>query len=269
MLVDKPHVAQCMISCSPKQAWSVMAPEIRKFSIVIPAHNEERYIARTLEHVNRASKYLQGQCADSVEVIVVDNASADHTGRIAEALGATVVKEQTRNVARARNTGAKASQGEILIFIDADTIVPEALVWRIYETVSDPTCIGGAVDADYRPARFLIRAYLRLWRLLGKVTGMAQGATQFCRRNVFESLGGYSETLYMGEDVDFYWRLGKAARNRELRVCFIGDLRVLPSCRRFDQWPFWRTLVWTNPLFILLFRRRKWAWDNWYRRPLR
>lgn len=67
--------------------------------------------------------------------------------------------------------------------MDGETIVPEALVWRIYETVSEPTWIGGAVVADYRPGRFLIRAYLRLWRLLGKVTGMAQGVTQFCRRN--------------------------------------------------------------------------------------
>ena len=238
-------------------------------SVIIPAYNEEQYIAGSLDCVDRATKYLQNRCLQSVEVIVVDNASEDHTAPFAQALGATIVQEPIRNIARARNAGAKASQCDILVFIDADTIVPEALLWRISRVMADPLCIGGAVDTEYQPARLFIRAYLQLWRGLGKLLGMAQGATQFCRREVFASLGGYSETLYMGEDVDFYWRLRKAARSRRLRVCLINDLRVVPSCRRFNQWPVWRTLIWTNPVFILLFRRRKQVWDNWHHRAPR
>ncbi len=71
---------------------------------------------------------------------------------------------------------------------------------------------------------------------------MAQGATQFCRKDVFAALNGCDETLFMGEDVDYYRR-----------------------DRRFDQWGLWRTLIWTNPLFILVFRRRKAAWHGWYK----
>jgi GT2 family glycosyltransferase len=93
---------------------------------------------------------------------------------------------------------------------------------------------------------------------------MAQGATQFCRKDVFLALGGYDETLYMGEDVDLHWRLKGLAARRRGSVSFIEDLRVKPSTRRFDRWGLWRTLVWTNPLFILLFRRRKAAWRGWY-----
>src|SRR5258706_2159067 len=114
--------------------------------------------------------------------------------------------------------------------------------------MSDATCLGGAVDTDYRPAKLTVKIYLRFWRILGKLTGMAQGATQLCRRDLFFALNGYDETLFMGEDVDFHWRLKRIAKRQKASVVSIEDLRVVPSTRRFDQWPLWRTLVWTNPL---------------------
>jgi hypothetical protein len=93
---------------------------------------------------------------------------------------------------------------------------------------------------------------------------MAQGATQFCRREVYDSLHGYDESLYMGEDVDFYWRMKQLARHGNGHVCFIEDMQVVPSTRRFDQWSFWRTLISTNPFYVLAFRRRVKAWRGWY-----
>jgi hypothetical protein len=124
--------------------------------------------------------------------------------------------------------------------------------------------VGGALDIDHCPASAVIRLYLRVWRLLGWLTGMAQGAAQFCRREAFLALGGYDETIYMGEDVDFYWRMSGAARRGGRRVCYITDVRVTPSPRRFDRWSIWKTLIWTNPVLIALLRRRKSAWRGWY-----
>src|ERR1700716_2208556 len=72
-----------------------------------------------------------------------------------------------------------------------------------------------------------IRAYLRLWRMLGRATGMAQGATQFCLRDTFTSLGGYDESLFMGEDVDFYGRMRRHAQHVGGRVRFIDELKVV------------------------------------------
>jgi hypothetical protein len=135
---------------------------------------------------------------------------------------------------------------------------------RIIEVMDDPTCLGGAVDIAYRPARASIRAYLGLWRVIGLALGMAQGATQFCRGEAFTALNGYDETLYMGEDVDFYWRLRRLAKSRTEHVRFIRELRVVSSCRRFDQSSILRTLVETNPFYIALFRRRRSAWRGWY-----
>ena len=235
-----------------------------KFSIIVPAFNEEKYIGQTLHHINLAKVHLSNRGALSAEILVVDNGSTDQTACVVQSFGAIVVKESVHNIAKVRNTGAKFASGDILLFIDADTLVPKTLLLRISQVMSDPSCLGGAVDTDYRPARLSVRLYLKSWRLLGMLADMAQGAVQFCRRDAYVALQGYDESIYMGEDVDFYWRLRKSAKERGMRICHIQDVKVIPSSRRFDQWPLWRTLVWTNPLFVYFFRRSKGLWSRWY-----
>ena len=234
-------------------------------SVIIPAFNEEGYLGETLARLNRAKEFLQVKESVATEIIVVDNDSVDSTADIAHAFGATVAKETQHNVAKVRNTGARLANGDVLIFIDADTIVPETLLLRIVEAMSEPTCFGGAVDTDYRPKKLTVKIYLLFWRIIGRLAGMVQGATQFCRRDVFFALDGYDETLFMGEDIDFHWCLKRFAKRQNGSISFIEDVQVVPSTRRFDQWRLWRTLIWTNPLFILMFRRRKTAWHGWYK----
>lgn len=233
-------------------------------SVVIPAFNEEDYLGETLASLDRARAFLLRGGAGSAEIIVVDNDSSDATAEVARGFGAAVVSESRRNVARVRNAGASAAGGDVLVFVDADTVVPEGLLRRVAEVMAGPGCLGGAADTDYRPAKLAAKIYLRAWRVAGRLGGAAQGATQFCRRDVFFALGGYDETLFMGEDVDFYRRMRQAARRQKAGVSFLEDVRVVPSARRFDRWGIWRTLVWTNPLFILLLRRRRSAWRGWY-----
>ena len=205
----------------------------------------------------------------SVDVIVVDNNSTDETAAIARNAGARVVHEPVQGIARARNTGARHAAADVLVFIDADVAVPPALLNAICETMRDPGCIGGGVDVDYRPRRLAIRLYLHAWRFLGRLTGMVQGATQFCRKGVFEQVGGYDESVWIGEDVDFYRSLRRLEREEHRTVRLLRQPRVQPSCRRFDKWPLWRVLVWTNPLFIAVLRRWKAAWTGWYSHPVR
>ncbi len=234
-------------------------------SIVVPAFNEEGYLGETLASLNRAKAFLQRERGLQAEIIVVDNDSDDSTADVARALSATVAREMQHNVAKVRNTGAKLSNGDVIVFVDADTVVPDNLLSRIVDVMSDGTCFGGAVDPDYRPMKLTVKAYLQFWRIIGKLTGMAQGATQFFRRDVFFALKGYDETLFMGEDVDLYWRLKRFAKRQKGSVVFIEDTRVVPSTRRFDQWRLWRTLLWTNPLLILIFGRSKTCWRGWYK----
>ena len=234
-------------------------------SVVIPAFNEEGYLGQTLASLRQAKASLLTEQNDSVEIIVVDNNCVDATADIAQDFGATVVSETEHNVARVRNTGAKFAKGDILVFVDADTSVPSDLLRRIVKVMAEPSCFGGAVDTNNRPAKLAVRIYLKFWRVIGRVAGMAQGATQFCRKEIFFAVNGYDETLFMGEDVDFYWRLKRLAMAHSGHITFIKDIQVVPSTRRFDQWQTWRTLNWTNPLFILMFRRKKTAWHGWYK----
>ncbi len=264
MTTGVPAPATPAVSSARSQISAPHANASMLISVVIPAFNEEKYLGETLAGAGHAAALLREGGAASAEVIVVDNDSSDSTAAVARSFGAAVVREGRHNVAKVRNTGAGLARGEALVFVDADTTVPEGLLRRVYEVLAEPGCLGGALDTDYRPAKLSSKIYLGAWRVVGRLAGMAQGATQFCRRDAFEALGGYDETLFMGEDVDFYWRLKKLARRRRGRVRLIEDVRVAPSPRRFDQWGLWRTLVWTNPLFILLFRRRESAWRGWY-----
>jgi glycosyltransferase involved in cell wall biosynthesis len=229
-------------------------------SVVIPAFNEERYLPLTLAGIRDAIP----ACPCPVEVLVVDNESTDRTAEIAQSSGARVVSESLRNIGRVRNTGAEAAGGDILIFVDADTAVPAHFLARVSEVMSDPACLGGSADIVHRPESGLLRAYLAAWRWLGIRLGMAQGAAQFCRKSAFTALNGYNESQFMGEDVDFYWRLRNLAKKTGGCLQRLDDVKVVPSPRRFDQAPVWRSLVWTNPLFIALFRKTRLAWKDWY-----
>jgi len=243
--------------------------EMHSISVIIPAFNEAGYISETLRCLSVARQHFEGVAAADIEILVVDNASTDSTAEPARRAGATVVYEAEHNVAKVRNSGAAVARHDLLVFLDADTLVPPELLLRIARAMKDPQCAGGSVDIMHRPASLILRVYLFFWRVLGLIGGMAQGACQFCRKSVFKELGGYDETWYMGEDVDFYWRLKRLARRRGLRISFIGELQVIPSPRRFDQWPIWRTLIWTFPPLLFVLKRNRKAWGGWYKEPPR
>ena len=112
-------------------------------------------------------------------------------------------------------------------------------------------------------------AYFGAWRWIGFKLGMAQGAAQFCRASAFRVLNGYDESQFMGEDVDFSWRLRRLCARTRGHVQLLADVKVVPSPRRFDTAPVWRTLIWTNPVFIWAFRKTRSAWAQWYVTPPR
>src|SRR5262249_50482799 len=93
-------------------------------SFVIPAYNGEQFLGRTLTALTAAARGL-GQ---PFEVVVVDDASTDRTGAVAREHGARVVPVAHRQIAATRNAGARAAAGEMLVFIDADTVVTQRAV---------------------------------------------------------------------------------------------------------------------------------------------
>jgi glycosyltransferase involved in cell wall biosynthesis len=237
-----------------------------KFSVIIPAYDEEEYLPATLVRVGQALSII----ASPSEIIVVDNDSQDGTKQVAEDFGIKVILEREHNISKVRNTGAKSSTGDVLIFIDADTLVPETLFQKILVVMEDENCLGGAVAVEYEDfQRKWMKFYLLGWKFWGKFFNMAQGAAQFCRKCVFEELDGYDPTIFMGEDVEFYWRLSKFAKRNRGHLYFIEHPKVRTSARRFDKMNLWKTLLFTHPILILLTWRKKSYWKDWYEKAVR
>lgn len=235
-------------------------------SVIIPAYNEEKLLPATLEAI-RASL---GEIVES-EIIIADNESTDRTREIAIAGGARVVTESLHNIARVRNTGAAAAKGDILVFIDADTIVRPPHFAQIESAMSDPKCAGGAVRVEYEGPykRFWMGFFMKLWVVLGKLTRMRGGALQFCRSDIFRELAGYDETIYVGEDIEFHWRLERAAKHRGEYTSFIESPTVVTSARRWNRMGLIRMLFFTHPITIFLAWRLPSFWKDWYERAIR
>ena len=235
-----------------------------KFSAIVPAYNEENYLAPTLRAIGAAVGDLP------FETIVVDNESTDQTANIAESFGARIVFETEHNIAKVRNTGAKAATGDVLIFIDADTRVPPNLFQKIAGLMKDEKCFGGAVAVEFdESSRKWMKYYLLGWKFWEKSFNMKQGATQFCRKAVFEKLNGYDKSIYVGEDLEFYWRLAKFAKQNQAHLSFIEQPKVKTSARRLDKTSLWKTFVHWNPMFIRLAWRKKSLWKDWYENTFR
>src|SRR3954465_14992685 len=108
-------------------------------SFIIPAFNEEFELARTIWAIRSAAASL----GKRYEIIVADDGSTDATPQIATAEGAALVQIQRRQIAAARNAGAKAARGEILFFVDADTRI-SAMHISDALTALDAGCSGGS-----------------------------------------------------------------------------------------------------------------------------
>ena len=189
-----------------------------KLSIVIPAFNEEAYLPATLNSVRAGVDHLRAHRDTndevSVDVIVVDNNSTDETGRHRP-------ERRVRGWCTSRCRASPEPATPVPAMPSQTCSSSSMRTWpchlrcssRSARRMRDPWCIGGGVDVDHRPRRLAVRLYLHVWRILGRLTGMVQGATQFCRKGVFEQVGGYDENVWIGEDVDFYRSLRRLARD--------------------------------------------------------
>jgi rSAM/selenodomain-associated transferase 2 len=199
---------------------------VTSVSVIMPVLNEERIIEGALSR-------LAGMGGD-FEVIVVDNGSTDGTLGLASQRAKTITSAPGRGPAM--NAGAAVAAGEVLLFLHADTHLPDRAFQGVEAAISVEGAVGGCFSVafdgdDWRGGlvTLLYRAFSRLGFFYGD-------AAIFVRRDTFWSLGGYKPMALM-EDFDLCLRLRKAGRTTRL------PLTVSSSSRRWRQQGFLKTLL--------------------------
>ena len=208
-----------------------------QISVIIPTLNEERTIMATLGHT---------AALGFDELIVVDGGSLDQTPVLVESYrrrtqspAQSPVRLMTAPCGRARqmNEGAKASSGEILLFLHADTQLPDDANTVIHTTLANQGIVGGRFDVRFdRPSIWgTIISRTMNWR--SRLSGIATGdQALFVRRHIFEQIGGFADMPLM-EDIDFSRRLKRKGTTAALTAT------VTTSFRRWEQQGPLRTIL--------------------------
>jgi len=166
-------------------------------SFIVPAHNEEQLLGRTLAALGAAATAV----GSPYEILVVDDASTDRTPAIARAAGARVIAVEHRHIARARNAGARAAAGDVLIFVDADTVVGAETLRATLAAIERGAVGGGALLRFDEPIPMFARLIALILRVTMRLGHMAAGAYLFCTRRAFDAVGGFDETLFATEEL--------------------------------------------------------------------
>ncbi len=209
-----------------------------KYTIIIPTLNEEKLLPAILKQLN--DKALRNKF--DFEIIVSDGGSIDKTAEIAINNSDIFIvnkKQEKQNIALGRNTGAKLATGGILIFINADILIPEinSFFTFIENNFAQSNYLAMTCKVNIFPQEEIMydklfhigyNNYFRIINSLG--LGMGRGECQIIKRNIFESLGGYNENLFAGEDFDLFRRIRRLGK-----ILFTPDIRVFESPRRFRK----------------------------------
>lgn len=202
------------------------------FSVIIPTSNEERYIGKILES-------LKNQTFKDFEVVIVDAGSKDKTKKKSYEFkkffkNFKFIVEKKKGISRARNIGAKASKGDILLFLDSDGFVDKDFLEKALKQIKERKL--NTTGCYVRPItkNISIKIYFTLynsWAWLAQYfyPHMA-GFCIFSDRETFFKLNGFDEKIILAEDMDFVNRSKKIGKFRVLK-----GLRINTSMRRFEE----------------------------------
>jgi len=197
-----------------------------KTTIIIPAYNEEDEIPKLFESIKE-------QSYSDYEIIVADANSKDRTVEIARSYGAKVIPGGLPGPGR--NAGARSATGSILVFFDADVVLPDKDFLKTCIEEFEARALGVATchldaDSDKFHDRFLTSAYNLYVDAVKKFLPHAGGFCIFARRDVHEAIGGFDERVLLCEDMDYVQRAVKYAPFN-----FLKNRRMPMSVRRFDR----------------------------------
>lgn len=202
-----------------------------KISVIIPAFNEEKLIGASLRSVKAALPAFTS-LGWKTEVVVCDNNSTDRTADVARAAGAIVVSEPINQISRARNTGAAAATGDWLIFVDADSYPTAELFADVAAEIQGGRTVGGGATVRLDEPHFVLSLLIQGWNLLSRAKHWMAGSFIFCEANVFRQLNGFSQELFVSEELEFSQRLNQLARRTQRRVVILHRHPLATSSRK-------------------------------------
>lgn len=201
-------------------------------SVVIPAYNEEAYLGKTLQSV------IENVSDNVIEIIVVNNASTDRTREVAQSFGGvTVVDEQKKGLTKARQAGLNAAHGDILAYIDADTLVRKEwfeIINKEFKQNPKLVFLSGPYVYYDTPAWQQWAVKWLYYNLLARVIYsftryMASGGNMVAKKSALLQAGGFDTNIeFYGEDTDIARRLSAVGETK-----FARKFWVATSGRRF------------------------------------
>jgi glycosyltransferase involved in cell wall biosynthesis len=213
-----------------------------RLSIIIATLNEARYLRAAVTEAR-----LRARPGSLHEIIVADCGSQDGTALLAQELGTRLIRQEPALGSRAAalNRGAAAASGDVLLALDADTLVPPGYDRAIEQALRDPLVVGGAFEfaldgrqLGLRLVEIINRVRYRLWPLYYGDQGV------FVRTPVFWQVGGYPERRLL-EASEFCKRLGRRGKLVLVRKC------MQTSARRFVEGGIYRVLAHDCRIWLL------------------
>jgi glycosyltransferase involved in cell wall biosynthesis len=210
-----------------------------RFSILVPAHNEEAYLGACLASIEAAARPFRGQ----VETIIALNRCTDRTEGIARDHSAVIVREDARNLAKIRNCAARAASGEILVTIDADSTMSANMLSEVERALARGNTIGGGVPIIPDRLSLGIAATMLMLAPYALIRYRVTGGLFWCRRSDFEAIGGFDESKVCGEDLDFAVRLKAYGKAHGKPFKTLWRTSIHTSVRKFDALGDWHLVL--------------------------
>lgn len=178
---------------------------------------------------------------DEVEIVVALNRCTDRTEEIARSYGARFVREDAKNLSIIRNAAVRASRGNMVITIDADSRMSENALELIHARLSGGRTVGGGVwlQPERLSLGIIVTSLFIAAYLLLVMRAWITGGLFWFSREAFDKIGGFDEKMLTAEDVDFALRLRRLGREEGKPFTNLFKVKIITSCRKFDQFGEW------------------------------